>query len=115
VVRAQPPPEAVAEAQAREPEPLAGDEPPSGCAAMGSRAAQMVCGDRRLAAADQRMRRAYAAALRAGVPEGDLAADQDDWRRIREDAARYSRTAVGNIYRQRIEELEAMARGGPPE
>lgn len=79
----------------------------------GSPGARMVCGDERLAAADRRMRRAYEAALRAGVSEEDLAADQDDWRQIRDDAARYSRQAVANVYRQRIDELEALARPEP--
>ena len=69
----------------------------------------MVCADPRLAALDQQMRRAYDAALAAGIPEAGLRADQADWLDIREDAARYSRNAVTRIYRQRIEELRTMA------
>jgi uncharacterized protein YecT (DUF1311 family) len=68
----------------------------------------MVCEDAGLAAMDRRMKRAYAAALAAGAPESELAADQRDWLAIREEAARYSRRSVVNIYRQRIDELEAM-------
>ncbi len=73
-----------------------------------TRARAMVCADPRLAALDQQMRRAYDAALAAGIPEAELRADQADWLDIREDAARYSRNAVSQIYRQRIEELRTM-------
>jgi uncharacterized protein len=65
----------------------------------------MVCGDPELAAADQRMNRAYRAALAAGAPEGELRSEQLDWLGIREDAARHSRNAVASIYEQRIDEL----------
>jgi uncharacterized protein len=37
--------------------------------------------------------------------------EQDDWLAIRESAARYSRSAVADVYRQRIRELNAMADG----
>lgn len=43
-----------------------------------TRARAMVCADPRLAALDQQMRRAYDAALAAGVSEADLSADQAD-------------------------------------
>jgi len=82
------------------------------CRDAGSQARAMVCGDPRLAALDRRMKRAYAAALDAGLPEDALREDQDDWLNIREDAARYSRAAVVNVYRQRIAELERAADEG---
>jgi uncharacterized protein YecT (DUF1311 family) len=70
---------------------------------------EMVCSDMRLAEADRRMKRAYSAALAAGVPPGELRRDQEDWLDVREDAARISRRAVADIYRQRTRELFAMA------
>ena len=48
-------------------------------------------------------------ALAAGVPQSDLEAEQADWLDVREDAARYSRNAVAQIYRQRIQELAMMS------
>lgn len=74
-----------------------------------SRAYEMVCSDMRLAEADRRMKRAYSAALAAGVPPDELRRDQEDWLDVREDAARISRRAVADIYRQRTRELFAMA------
>ncbi|WP_293355942.1 lysozyme inhibitor LprI family protein [Phenylobacterium sp.] len=74
-----------------------------------SLAREMVCGDAGLAAMDRRMKRAYAAAVAAGARQDELAADQADWLDIREEAARRSRRSVANIYRQRIDELQAMA------
>jgi uncharacterized protein YecT (DUF1311 family) len=74
-----------------------------------SRARTMVCRDDGLAALDRRMKRAYAEAVAAGTPANALREDQDDWMDIREDAARYSRNAVANVYRQRIAELERLA------
>jgi uncharacterized protein YecT (DUF1311 family) len=76
-------------------------------------AQRMVCGDPDLAAQDRRMSRAYVAALAAGVPQDQLRAEQGDWQNLREDAARHSPQAVRSIYEQRIEELEALAAGGP--
>ena len=70
----------------------------------------MLCEDRGLARIDQRMRRAYDRALGAGVPASELAADQADWGRVREDAAQQSRRAVADVYAQRTRELEALAR-----
>jgi len=78
------------------------------CADAPSPARAMVCRDGGLARMDQRMKQAYAAALAAGAPQDDLAADQEDWLAVREEAARYSRRAVADIYRQRIDELDAM-------
>jgi len=74
-----------------------------------TRAREMVCRDARLAAMDRRMKQAYAAAMASGAPRDDLAADQEDWLEVREEAATYSRRAVADIYRQRIDELDAMA------
>jgi uncharacterized protein len=69
----------------------------------------MVCRDPGLAAMDRSMKQAYAAAVAAGAPTDELAADQEDWLEVREEAATYSRRAVADIYRQRIDELDAMA------
>jgi len=96
----QPPPEAR----------LAPAPRPLDCAAIRSAAQDIVCRDPGLMAAERRMARAYAAALAAGAPEPALREDQDDWRRIREAAARRSKQAVEDVYHQRIDELEAMAR-----
>ena len=94
--------------QASEPAPppaQARVQPAFDCSAARSAAQQMVCGDPELAAADQRMNRAYRAALAAGAPEDQLRSEQQDWLGIREDAARHSRNAVASIYEQRIDEL----------
>jgi uncharacterized protein len=72
----------------------------------------MVCSDPDLAAQDREMARAYRRALAAGVSPAALRADQRDWLSIREDAARHSRRAVADIYRQRIDELNGIASGG---
>jgi uncharacterized protein YecT (DUF1311 family) len=87
--------------------------PASPCDGLRSYAEQMVCSDPQLGAADRRLRRAFGAALRSGVPEDELRADQDEWLRIREGAARYSRNALMNVYHQRIDELESAAAEGP--
>ncbi len=76
-----------------------------------TRAREMVCRDGRLAAMDRQMKQAYAAALASGVRRDALAADQEDWLEVREEAASYSRRAVADLYRQRIDELEDIARG----
>ncbi|HEV7383353.1 MAG TPA: lysozyme inhibitor LprI family protein, partial [Phenylobacterium sp.] len=97
-----------APAQTSEPAPpptQARVQPAFDCAAARTAAQQMVCGDPELAAADQRMSRAYRAALAAGAPEDQLRSEQQDWLGIREDAARRSRNAVASIYEQRIDEL----------
>lgn len=88
-------------------------EPPrrDPCAEAPSLAAQMVCREPALAAADRRMRRAYDEALAAGVPAEMLALEQADWRDIREMAAQRSPRAVASIYRQRTDELRMMADG----
>jgi uncharacterized protein YecT (DUF1311 family) len=74
-----------------------------------TRARAMVCRDAGLAAMDRRMKQAYAAAVASGASRDDLEADQEDWLNVREDAATYSRRAVADIYRQRIDELDAIA------
>jgi uncharacterized protein YecT (DUF1311 family) len=74
-----------------------------------TRARAMVCRDAGLAAMDRRMKQAYAAAVASGASRDDLAADQEDWLNVREDAATYSRRAVADIYHQRIDELDAIA------
>ncbi len=86
-------------------------EPPrfDACRDAPTRAYEMVCSDMRLAEADRRMKRAYSAALAAGVPPGELRRDQQDWLDVREEAAQVSRRAVADIYRQRTRELLAMA------
>jgi len=76
-----------------------------------SRAEDMVCADAGLAQADRALERSYARAVAFGVPRRMLRDEQDDWLAIRESAARYSRRAVADVYRQRIEELNAMADG----
>jgi len=83
------------------------------CDGLRSYAEQMVCSDPQFGAADRRLRRAYAAALRSGAPADELRADQEEWLRIREEAARYSRNALMNVYHQRIDELEAAAADPP--
>ena len=74
----------------------------------------MVCRDGELARMDRRMKQAYAAAVAAGAPADELAADQEDWLAVREDAARYSRQSVASVYRQRIDELDAVSQHGWP-
>lgn len=84
--------------------------PLDACRDAGSWAAALVCSDRELAVLDRRMKRAYASARDAGVPAGALRDDQRDWLDIREEAARHSRNAVEDIYRQRIDELQEAVR-----
>jgi uncharacterized protein YecT (DUF1311 family) len=84
----------------------------SGCSAAPSRAAQMVCADPELAAADRELNRAWRRALRSGAPVDQLRQDQRDWLAIREDAARRSPRALANVYDQRIDELNQIADDG---
>jgi uncharacterized protein YecT (DUF1311 family) len=84
------------------------------CAGARGRAAQMVCGDPDLAAADRELNRAYRRAMRSGaMPPEQLRQEQRDWLSIREDAARRSPRAVASIYEQRIDELNQLADDGP--
>ena len=69
----------------------------------------MVCEDPALTATDRELNRAYRRALRSGTAPSALRADQRDWLAIREDAAHRSRHALESVYRQRIEELNALA------
>lgn len=111
---APPPPREMAQAPvARDADTLAAAPLRTGydCRDAPTRAREMVCRDGRLAAMDRQMKEAYAAALASGVRRDALAADQDDWLEVREEAASYSRRAVADLYRQRIDELEAIARG----
>jgi len=79
-----------------------------------SRAAQMVCSDPDLSAADRELNRAYRRALRAGaIPPEQLRADQRDWLAAREDAARRSPRAVARLYDQRIDDLNSLADDEP--
>lgn len=95
--------------------PTARAERPSfDCSRTRSQAEDMVCSDPALAASDRQMARAFQRALRAGVPPGQLRAEQNDWLDIRDDAARRSPRALAAVYDQRIEELNAMADGQAP-
>jgi uncharacterized protein YecT (DUF1311 family) len=83
------------------------------CGAAASRAAQMVCDDPDLAAADRELNQAYRRALRSGAPADQLRDDQRDWLAIREDAANRSPRALASVYEQRIDELNQVADDGP--
>jgi uncharacterized protein YecT (DUF1311 family) len=100
------------------PAPLAVAPPQSAaagpaCAGVRGYAAQIVCADPELAAADQELNRAYRRAMRSGASPDQLRQDQRDWLAVREDAARRSPRAVANIYEQRIDELNQIADDGP--
>jgi uncharacterized protein YecT (DUF1311 family) len=103
------------------PKPLVGTPPPlapqvaasDACQSVRGRAAQMVCADPELSAADRELNQAYRRALRAGVAPEQLRQDQRDWLAIREDAAGRSPRAVASVYEQRIDELNQIADEGP--
>jgi uncharacterized protein YecT (DUF1311 family) len=104
------------ERPARPPEPRTSfsdedrdDGPSFDCRIARSASERMVCADADLALADRVLEQSYEMALSAGVPAEMLRAEQDDWRVIRDSAARYSRDAVADVYAQRIGELRAMA------
>ena len=101
--------------QVAAPPPLAAPQiaAADGCQAVHGRAAQMVCADPELSAADRELNQAYRRALRSGIAPEQLQADQRDWLAIREDAARRSPRAVASIYEQRIDELNQIADEGP--
>lgn len=90
--------------------PGPGAGPSFNCRYARSGAEQMVCREPQLAAADRRLNDAFEQAIAAGAPRRMLRLEQDDWLQIREDAARMSPRAVGQIYEQRIGELLEMAR-----
>lgn len=100
-------------ADASAPNALAAGQP--SCAAAASRAAQMVCGDPDLVAADRELNQAYRRALRSGAAPEQLRQDQRDWLAIREDAALRSPEALASAYDQRIDELNQIAEDGPAE
>jgi len=93
------------------PQPAAAGDP--ACTGARSRAAQLLCADPELAAADREMTSAYRRALRAGAPPDQLQADQREWSAAREDMARRSPRAVADLYQQRIDELNQLAEEGP--
>jgi len=74
----------------------------------------MVCHDAGLSAQDAQLARALKAASAAGAPSQDLEAGQAAWAARRNAAARRSRTEVSAAYRQRIEEVERLAKETPP-
>lgn len=76
-------------------------------------AEQMVCSDPALAAEDRELAQAYRRALASGAPPGQIRAEQRDWIAIREDAARYSRRALAQVYAQRIQDLNRLADDAP--
>jgi uncharacterized protein YecT (DUF1311 family) len=83
------------------------------CATARPGAEQAVCSDPGLAAADRRMARAYRRAIQSGIAPEDLRQEQRDWMMIREDAARHSRQALGQVYEQRIRELNDISDNSP--
>ena len=85
------------------------------CRRAASYAEEMVCSDPALAAADRHLARAFQRAVRLGVPYDLLQAEQNNWMMAREEAARRSPRAVAGVYDQRIEQLNAMARGEGPD
>lgn len=108
--RAPRPPEPPPAPVAREPTPfvVVGVD----CADTRSLADEMTCSDPGLTAADRQMVRAFRRAVRAGVPYGQLRAEQNDWMAMREDAALRSPRALARLYDQRIDDLNALADGG---
>lgn len=113
-IQAPSPPATPAVVKVGAPAPL-GEVVADPCRGARSLADTMVCRDPGLRAADRRLRHAFRAAARSGLPYDQLRAEQDDWLDIREDAAEQSPRAVAQAYDQRIEELEAMTADGPPE
>jgi uncharacterized protein YecT (DUF1311 family) len=101
--------------EAPQPQPVRSVGSSADCEAAASRAAQMVCEDPDLAAADRELNQAYRRALRSGAPVDQLREEQRDWLAIREDAARHSPRALANVYEQRIDDLNQIADDGPGE
>jgi uncharacterized protein YecT (DUF1311 family) len=77
-----------------------------------SRAEAMICRNPRLAAADQRMKRAWQKALASGADPGRLRRDQRNWLEDREDAALDGPQAVEALYSERIRDLDDIAANG---
>jgi hypothetical protein len=76
------------------------------CQAPQTRADRLVCANRDLAAAHERMRQAYERALAAGADPLQIDREQARWRATR-DAARIRPAAMARLYERRIEDLEA--------
>jgi hypothetical protein len=70
---------------------------------------QMVCADPELAGLDRQLNHAFTLAVRSGVSRAALREQQDDWELARERAARRSPGAVAELYRERIDDLLALA------
>jgi hypothetical protein len=70
----------------------------------------LVCADPNLGAADRQLARAYQGARAAGVPDGQLQAQQQRWLAARSAAAREAPWAVRDVYMARIAELNGLAR-----
>ena len=98
-----------------QPQPAGREQASFDCRRAASYAEEMVCSDPALAAADRHLARAFQRAVRLGVPYELLAAEQNNWMMAREEAARRSPRAVAGVYDQRIEQLNAMARGEGPD
>lgn len=119
VLPAEPPPAPPVVAQAsplsppviRKPvaEPAPQADPDWNCRRPDSQSERLVCGDAELAGLNRGMTRAFDAAVKAGVPYQSLRQDQDDWLRVREDAARHEPDRVAGMYRERIAELKDIA------
>ena len=94
-----------------EPEPALAEQ--IGCKPAASRLQVTLCADGTIAAADQDMKRAYQRALKSGAPVKVLRAQQDDWQAASETAAARSPGELASAYRQRIDELNALAADPP--
>lgn len=94
-------------------EPDSAAAEPVGCKPGASRLQVTLCADATIAAADQDMKRAYQRALKSGAPVRALRAQQDDWQAASETAAARSPGDLASAYRQRIDELNALADDPP--
>jgi uncharacterized protein YecT (DUF1311 family) len=85
-------------------------DPTFSCRRQDTQSERIVCRDAELVRLDRGMNRAFDAAVKAGVPYRSLRQDQDDWLRVREDAAQHQgRDEVAGMYRERIAELKDIA------
>jgi hypothetical protein len=78
------------------------------CQAPRTRADRLVCANRDLAAAHERMRQAYERALAAGADPLRIDREQATWRAAR-DSVRARPAAMARLYERRIQDLEARA------
>jgi hypothetical protein len=76
------------------------------CALERTEADWLVCANSELAAADQRMKRAYDAAIAGGVDPEILGRQQEAWREVRDRAP--DGRALRELYSRRIEDLESL-------